>query len=507
VTRAASIWAVVLGLSAACGGSTTTTGGAGGTEPETGGDEQTGEREAPPPSGPARDISFPPIVRESLENGLEVNTVESHQLPTLYLRLVVKSGAESDPRDQPGLAHLVGQMLEEGTRRRTSAQLAEEVDFLGASLWVGSDEENVYVGMRALAEHLDDAMAILADVATSPAFRADELAKLKRREVDRLALQSNDPNFLASRELYRALYGDHPYARIDTTPEVVRRVSRGDLVRWHRRHFVPNNAVLVVVGDVSAAQVQAASAEAFGGWSRGTVPDPEYGAPPTRDAREVIVVDRPESVQSVIAIGNLAIERSDDAWVPLQVANQILGGSAASRLFMDLRERRSLTYGAYSAIGESVNVGPFRARSAVRNEVTGQALDAFFEHLERIRTEAPPDEELANARRYISDRFPLQIDTPRKVASLVADLRVFGLGDDYWDTYRSSIRDVGADHALAAAREHITPDSAVVVIVGRASDVVATARRWGPVTVLDTDGEEKERLPAADAAEASRPDA
>ena len=447
-------------------------------------------RERPPESGPARDVSFPPIVRSTTASGLEVNSVEWHQLPVVYVRLVIKSGAEADPAGMPGMAHLVGAMLKEGTRSRTSAQLAEEVAFLGADLWVGADEENVHVGIRALSEQLDDALAIVADVATNPAFRPDEVAKLKRRELDRLALQNDRPTFLAARELYRRLYGQHPYAEIDTNPNVVRRIARTDMVRWHRQHFVPNNAALIVVGDVTAEQVSQAVDRAFRSWRAGQVPAPRYAAPPARDARQVLIVDRPESVQSVVAIGNLAIERSSPAWVPLQVADQVLGGSAGSRLFMDLRERRSLTYGAYSDVGESVQVAPFQVRASVRNEVTGEAVAALFEHLDRIRTEPVPGEELANARRYLSDRFPLQIDTPGKIASMVADLRIYGLPDDYWDGYRTSIGEVTSEQVLEAARADMRPDQALVVVVGRAAEIYEPLRRWGPVTVVTADGEE-----------------
>ncbi len=453
-------------------------------------------RQEPPASGPARDVSFPPITRASTDSGLEVDTVEWDQLPVVYLRLIIKSGGEADPTDRPGMAHLVGAMLKEGTRTRPSARLAEEVEFLGADLWVSDDEENVYIGMRALADQLDEAMEILADVAMNPAFRNDELAKLKRREIDRLTLQQNDPNFLATQAFYRHLYGEHPYARVDTTREVVQRVRRTDLARWHHQHFVPNNAALVVVGAVSNEDVMNAAGEAFGRWHRGDVPEVDYPEPPVREAREVVVVDRPESVQSVIRIGNLALERDNPSYIPLKVANQVLGGSAASRLFMDLREERSLTYGAYSSVGEAVEVAPFSAYASVRNEVTEEAMQAFFEHLDRIVSEPASEEELANAHRYLSDRFPLTIDTPGKIAYLVGDLRVYGLPDDYWDNYRTAIREVTARQALAAAREDIRPDEALVVVVGKAADIAAPLTAYGPVTVYDTSGEVVRRLPA-----------
>ena len=482
---------------AACGPATT--GVEMGDTDQTDGDEAVAVadgREAPPESGSPRDVSFPAITRSQTESGLEVNAVEWNQLPVVYLRLVIKSGGEADPADKPGLAHLVGAMLKEGTRTRSSAQLAEQVEFLGADLSVGDDEENIYIAMRALSEHLDQALDLLADVAMNPLFRQDELSKLKRRELDRLALQDNDPGFLAAREFNRALYGEHPYAHIDTTADVLRRVSRTDLSRWHREHFVPNNAFLVVAGNATNEAVQQSTNRAFSRWHAGTVPAVTYPTLPNRDQRQVIVVDRPESVQSVISIGNLALSRSDENYVPLMVANQVLGGSAASRLFMDLRERRSLTYGAYSRIGEAVDMAPFRASASVRTEVTAEAMQAFFEHLDRITREATPADELHDAHRYLSDRFPLQIDTPAKIASMVADLRIYGLADDYWDGFRSSIREVTSEQALAAARQYVRPDQSLVVVVGKAADIVPSLRRYGPVLVLDKNGDEVQRFDA-----------
>jgi len=471
---------------------------------ETTGDETTVEvvrtepaRQPPPESGPPRDVEFPDVARADAA-GLDVNTVRFGHLPLVYLRLVIQSGSAQDPDELPGLANLVAQMLKEGTRRRSSAELAEAVEFLGANLYVGADEENVYVMVRALSEHLDEAMDLLAEVARNPRFSDTELRRLKQRERDRLALSSQQPRYLARRELYRELYGNHPYAHVDTTEAALERISRRDLQSWHRTHFVPNNAFLVAVGDVEPAAVQSAAERAFRGWRRRDVPETTYPAPPERARREVLVVDRPQSVQSVIYVGNLALERRNPDFVRLQVANQVLGGSAASRLFMDLREQRSLTYGAYSQVGERAQVAPFVAFAAVRNEVTQEAMAGFVEHLDRIVAEQPPQDEVRDAQSYLSDSFPLQIETAGRVASMVEELRIYDLPDDYWDGYRSAIREVTAEQAHAAAEQYIHPDRAIIVAVGKAADIVEPLRRYGPVRVIDTEGNEVETFPAAE---------
>jgi predicted Zn-dependent peptidase len=382
-------------------------------------------------------------------------------------------------------------MLKEGTVKRSGAQIAEEIEFLGADMWASSDEENTYVGVRALAEHFDVVMGLLAEVAGKPSFTTKELDKLKRRELDRLALSEREPRYIARRTFYRALYGEHPYGTVDTTPPAVKRVRRQDLVRWHKKHFVGRNAFLVVAGDVDPDQVAEVSKKTFGSWAAGKRAVPVYADPPRPTDRNILVVDRPGSVQSVIYMGNLAIQRANREWIPLVVANQVLGGSAASRLFMDLREKRSLTYGAYSAIAERVDIAPFVAYSSVRTEVTTEAIDAFFEHLERIHLEPADGLELTNAKRYLSDSFPLKVDTPGKLADLVVDLRTFGLPSDYWDHYRNWIRETSASEAHYVARSYIRPKESLVVIVGQAADFAQSLDRFGPVTVISPDGEIK----------------
>jgi len=451
--------------------------------------------EPPPPPAEPKNLVLPPVEITELDNGLEVNTIVTDQLPVVYATLVIRSGAESDPGALPGLSGLVAQMLKEGTTKRSAAEIAEEIEFLGADLWASSDEENTYIGVRALAEHFDVAMAILAEVAGKPAFSSKELAKLKRRELDRLALSEREPRYIARRQFYRSLYGDHPYGTVDTTPQAVKRVRRQDLVRWHRNHFVGKNAFLVVAGEVDPEKVTDVAQRTLGSLKQGKRAVPQYAEPPRPSDRNILVVDRPGSVQSVIYLGNLAIRRANREWIPLTVANQVLGGSAASRLFMDLREKRSLTYGAYSAIGERVDVGPFVAYSSVRTEVTPEAVGAFFDHLELIHREPPTPEELTNARRYLSDSFPLQVDTPGKLADLVMELRTYGLPADYWTKYRDYIRQTSASEAHYAARTYIRPAEALLVVVGQAADFAPALAKFGPVTVVSPDGEIKAEFP------------
>jgi zinc protease len=445
-------------------------------------------RNTPPEAGPRRDVRFPAITRAQTAKGLELDMIEMRQLPVVQISLVVRSGGATDPEKLPGLAQLTAAMLKEGTLKKSSAKLAEAVDFLGAQLHVASDEDSLVVTMAALSEHFEQALEIVAEVATKPAFSQDELDKLRKRELARLELNSQSPHFLARREFNKVLYGEHPYAHVDTTADVVKRVKRTDLQQWHKRYVVPNNAFLTVVGAVSPDAVKASAERVFGAWQAREVPAVASKAPPARSTREVVLVDRHNSVQSVIYYGNLALPRNDPDYVALTVANQVLGGSAASRLFMDLREKRSLTYGAYSDIDERVQVGPFLSFASVRNEVTAEAMSAFNDHLRRIVSEPPSAAELAAAKRFLIDRFPLRIETPDKIAQLLVELRTYGLPDDYWDRFGPAIEGVTAESAFAAARKHIHPEQGLIVVVGEATAVKPALDAYGPVTVVDVDG-------------------
>ncbi len=477
---------------AACGSSSSS------TSTETGENGAGGEtvvvetppvvRQPPPVAGPVRDVHLPPIVRSTLPNGLEVNTVVSEGLPVAYAQLVIRSGMARDPEQLPGLARFVATLLKEGTTTRSSERLADDVDFMGASLDVAADSDSIRIEMRAPSDQLDAMLTILADVATHPAFAEAEITRTKTREGNRLSLESNDPGTLGRRLFFRLAYGSHPYAHLDFDAATLARMRRADLVSWHRTHFVPSNAFLVVAGNVTAEAVQASSTRAFRAWRGRAVAPLALPEVPARTGRDVYIVHRAGSVQSVIAIGNLTIPRAHPDYIALDVANQILGGSSASRLFMDLRERRSLTYGAYSGVDDMVGVSPFRARAAVPNARTELAMDAFMEHLQRIVTEEPPAAETQDAERYLSDSFPLQIETIGRVAYMVAYLRIFNLPDDYWDSYRTQIRSVTPAQALAAARAHIRPDTGIVVVVGDADVVAEPLARWGTVHIVDTDG-------------------
>jgi zinc protease len=385
-------------------------------------------------------------------------------------------------------------MLKEGTRAHTSAQLAEAIEFVGGQLQISTTPDTTTISVSVLRDHIETALGLINEMVTTPTFPQIEIDKLRRREIDRLTQEEEDPGWLSRRAFYAAAYGSHPYSRFDTSREALRRITRNDIVAFHRARFVAGSMFLAVVGDVRPAEFTPLAERTLGRIRRGSAPAVNFPALPERTAREVVIVDRPESAQSMIRIGNAAIRRNSDDWVQLAVANQILGGEASSRLFMDLRERRSLTYGAYSRVTGNIDIGTFQASGAVRTPVTAQALDAFFEHLDRIVREAAPESETELSRAYLVDSFPLAIETPGDLAGLLVDLRTYGLPDTYWDSYRTRIAAVTPAEALQAAQHYIHPQQSVIVIVGNAQVFQEHARHYGPVRVIDVNGHVEREL-------------
>jgi zinc protease len=398
------------------------------------------------------------------------------------------TAAGSAVRRVAGLASFTGEMLRRGAGSRTAKQISEDIEFVGGSLDVRTEPDSTSIQVRVLRDHLDLAMSLMADLAQRPTFAQPEIEIIRQRELDRLTLMQSQPHWLARQAFYRALYGpDHPYGYADAEPQVIERLTRDQLVAFHRQHYIPRNAFLLVVGDTDPAAVEAVAQRTFGAWEDRPVPDRSIPRPPPAPAvgRRVVVVDRPGTTQAQIYIGNVALERAHPAHTRLRVANQILGGSASARLFMNLRERCSYSYGVYSNISNRAGPGPHIVGGAVEIQHTAGALREVFGELDRIRGEPPPAEELRAAQDYLVGQFPIMTETAANLAELVSIQRVFGLPDDYWSTLRSAIAGVTADQVTEVARTFIRPEDDLVVIVGDASVVAEPASHFGAVTVVD----------------------
>jgi zinc protease len=418
--------------------------------------------------------------------------VEDRRLPLISFRLAFRAGDANDPESRPGLSDMMAHLLTEGTTTRTSRQIAEEVERFGATLAIGSSSDFTTVAASSLSIYADEILALLADVTLNATFPQSEIDLARENTKQLLIQQRAQPNFLASERLSQVVFGQHPYARVSPTPEMLDAMTRDDLSGFRAFTYIPNNAVLMVVGDVERDPIVARIEHLFGGWQPGTLPDVNFPALPERSARAIYVVDRPGSAQSNIVIANHGITRTNADYFPMLLMHTILGANASSRLFMNLREEKGYTYGAYSNLDARRLAGTFRATAEVRTPVTGASLHEFFYELNRIRDEAVSAEELKNAKAYLTGVFPIRIETQDGLVDQLVSIRMYELPSDYLKTYRDQINAVTAEDIQRVAQKYVRPGEAAVVIVGDAAEISDQVKPYSDsIELYDTDGNRK----------------
>lgn len=466
---------------------------------------ETFRRQPPEPFQPKR-ISIARPYEAMLSNGLQVVIVEQPNLPLVSFRLLIRTGTSQDPKQMPGLTSMVSGMLDEGTERRSSKQIADEVANLGATLSASSNPDYAAVTASSLSIYADEILELMADVTLHPSFPVNELELSKQNTKQWLIQQRAQPAFLADEAISRVIYGEHPYSIVATTPEAVDSMTQAHLMEFHGSFFVPNNAILLAIGDVRAEGLVRQIEDRFAEWNRGNPPSLQFPMPPVRTERTTHLIDRPGSAQSNIVIGNLAITRTSPDYFPMLLLHTILGANASSRLFMNLRESKGYTYGAYSDLDARLTAGAFRVSAEVRTPVTGDSIEEFFLELDRIRKEKVPDIELGNAKSYLTGVFPIRLETQEALISQFAQIKFYGLPDDYMQTYPDRINSVTSDDIQRVAGQYITPDTAAIVVVGDANAIEDQVKRFSEgIERLDIFGKPKNRRSISIAPDEERP--
>jgi predicted Zn-dependent peptidase len=439
-------------------------------------------------------VKLPRPRETKLANGLTVLVLEQHKLPTVAFTLWVKTGALADPKDMPGLAKATAEMLREGTAHRTSAQLAADVDGLGASLMATAEfgAGTSMVSASGLSESAERLLELMSDVVLNPTFPADEFAKYQRRQLAQVEQMRSRPGFLAQERLHKVLYGDFAAAVVSATPESLKAMTPAQLKDFHDRYYVSNNALLGVVGDVQFDQVVALVNKYLGGWQSHPVAAPDLGKISPPAPTKITLVDRPDSVQTNILAGNFAVRRADPDFIPLTVMNRILGGGASARLFLNLREKHGYTYGAYSSFSSDIYPGVWRANTEVRNAVTDGSLHEMMEEFKRIRTELVPESELDEARHAIIASFALSLEQPPTLLNFWMTANYFRLPPDYWDRYPEQVAKVSPQFVQQTAKKYIDLDHLQFVCVGDGKQIKDTLKKYGPVEVYNADGKRLE---------------
>jgi zinc protease len=459
------------------------------TEPQV----ESFRREPPVPLAP-RPLNLPASEELTLANGLRVLLLENRKLPLVSLRLAFPTGDAHDPADRPGLTDLVAGLLNEGTQSRNSRQIADAVARVGATLNAGANSDYTTVAASALSTFADEILDLMADVSLRPTFPEDELELTKQNTLQNLIAQRGQAAFLASERVAKVIYGAHPYHVVAPTPESLAAATRAEIAAFHRAQFVPNNAVLVVGGDFRRDEIMKRVEDLFGSWQRGEIRRAEFPAPPARAKRVAYLVDRPGSAQSNIIIANLAIARTDPDYFPALVMHTILGANASSRLFMNLREEKGYTYGAYTNLDARRDAGSFRATAEVRSAVTGDSLREFFYEFTRIRDEQVTEKELHDAKSYLTGIFPIRLETLDGLIDQLVQIKMFSLPEDYLLTYRDRVQAITREEVQRVAREYVTPDRAAVVIVGDSAALGDQIQPYADeVELYDSQGRRKEQ--------------
>lgn len=450
------------------------------------------DRTQPPALATPGALTLPPVVRRQLPNGLELLVVEHRELPIVDMILVVKTGGEGDPPAKPGVATLTSSMLDEGAGQRTSLDIADQEAFLGVQVNTRSGWDLSTVSLHAPVAVLDSALSLFADVALRPTFPVADLERLrKERMTELLQLKDRAPQ-IADRAYASILYGErHPYGRpLTGTESSTRAITRADIQRFYQTYYRPNNATLIVVGDVTPDDIERRVAAQFGSWARGTIPETRFAEPPAALATAIYLIDKPGAPQSSVRIGSIGVPRSTDDYFAILVMNTILGGSFTSRLNNNLRETRGYTYGAGSSFSMRRTAGPFTAGAEVVGAKSDSSLIEFMKELRAIR-EAVPETELDKAKRYLQLQLPGEFETTGDIASQLIPVVVHGLPLDYYNSYIQRIEDVTAADVQRVAQQYVDPSKFTVVIVGDRKSIEAGLRSLniGALSIRDIAGQ------------------
>ncbi len=431
----------------------------------------------PPELGPVKPLTVPPVSERTLSNGLRVLLVEHREIPVVDMVLAVRAGAEADPADRVGLATLTAAMLDEGAGDRDALGIADQIAFLGARLGTRSGFDASIVSLHAPVAQLDSALALFADVALRPTFPEAELERLRRERITQLIQLRDRGPAIADRVFPAVIYGDtHPYGRPTSgTQASTEAITRADLQRFYESWYRPNNATLIVVGDVHADDLVPRLERLMAGWSSAPVPGTEHAGAPAAGATKVYLVDRPGAAQSSVRIGAVGVARSTEDYFPLAVMNTILGGSFTSRLNQNLRETHGYTYGAGSGFDMRRAPGPFFARAEIVSAKTDSALIEFMKELTAIR-DTVPTAELEKAKQYLQLQLPGDFETTSDIASQLLPIALYDLPLDYFDSYSRRIASVTQADVQRVAQRYVDPSRMAVVVVGDRATIEPSIR-------------------------------
>ena len=404
--------------------------------------------------------------RQVLANGMVLLHAEKSSLPIVQIRLGIRAGQIMESADKAGLSSLTASLLKEGTKSRSSSQISDAIEFVGGSLSASGGGENAGISLSVLKKDLDLGFSLLADILLNPSFPEQELDRKKTLVKAAIKRQIEDPGTVARHAFDRHLYGEHPFSwPAEGLEKTIDNISRQDVAEFHRKYYVPNNAWMAAVGDITEDEIKSLIDRHLGGWGHSEVALP-VPPPPAEPAKTRVVLIPKDITQANIILGHLGLKRTDPDYYAVLTMNYILGGGGfASRLMDNIRDDKGLAYSVYSTFIPGSATGSFRASLETKNESANTAISELLHEMERIRREPVSRQELDDAKAYITGSFPLRMDSTSKLAGLLVSVEFFGLGMDYVDDYLEAVRAVTVDDVLRVARKYLHPDRYIMVVV------------------------------------------
>jgi predicted Zn-dependent peptidase len=445
-----------------------------------------------PVSNEVLKIKLPRPVERQLSNGIRLLVLESHRAPTISLTLNIPSSSLRDPAGLPGVAEATAALMTLGTTTRQARQIADALAEIGATLSVGGGGgggrggrggggADGTISLSSMTENFDAALAILEDVLLHPSFPADEIERWKTRQRSALEQAATNPTTLGQEAMLLALYPNDARHVTRITADSLNRITRDHLVEHYKKYFVPSGELAGISGDITPRDAVAKIEKALSGWKGGPIEKLKLPIEPPIAAKKVILVNRPGSVQTYLALANRAIDRTDPDYIACMVMNQVLGSGPAARLFRIIREEKGYTYGVSSSFSATRYLQHFSSALSVRTEVTEGALTDMLKEFREIRDVAVPKGEFEGAKRSLVASFALGLENPTGILSRWLQQREYGLPEDYWDTYPEKVMAVTVQDVQRVARKYVPYDNIQIVAVGDGAKIRDSLAKFGPV--------------------------
>ncbi len=406
------------------------------------------------------------VKRTTLQNSLIVLHSEEHSLPIVMVTLLVKASQLNEPKDKAGLANLTAELLLEGTKHRKSTDISEEIEFLGASLDTSTSRDYTTISLSILKKDINKGFELFCDILLNPTFPQQEIERKKELIKGSLRQSEEDPSFIAERTFRKEVFGEHPYGRLtEGSAETIDNIRREDLIKFYSDYFLPNNSILSIVGDLTEEELNALIKKYLDDWKKADLPPITANGLDEKKTKRVVKIDK-DLTQANILLGHIGISRDNPDYYAVSIMNYIFGGGGfSSRLMQSIRDEMGLAYDVDSSFSLNKEKGLFQVEVQTKNESADLVISEILKQMERIRKEYVSDEELTDAKSYLTGSFPRRLDTNRKIADFLALVEFYNFGLDYIEKYSGYINSVIKEDILRVARKYLDPENYVLVIV------------------------------------------